>query len=518
MGTNNITTMTRLLQFCLVTAMLLALSYGVKIDKDQSLGNINKDENGANKLHAIQNNPNIKKTRSRQNKAKTNGQKRNSSKAKHRRANKKKGMQKKANENNRKIKNQKNHNKKSNGHKSRRRNTKKSGKKNSNNKKNLTHKKKNSRRLETHKKIKITKRLNKKRKIQGNKQNKNKQRQSSCIDESCIDNAVSHIKLAKDKVKNYLSQVTRVEKSQKSANSKSGKKGLFSPIINRIREAGGGNLSSLKCNGDSSGNGAETMTNLTIALGKCEKNINESCVGSIPTINTTATTICKAYMTIFDTLLKKCIALTGTAACSCWNDQSFTSVVAGIKTCDFSKENKKMTSAKKGCISAFGACRKIEDSVSETLSACSPSNTVSKGSAALKNGMANKVAATVFLKKINETINKNARAISNITCAAFVKKTKKISNHLFNAPLNKLVASIINETVNVTVGSCSEEEKTSLKEEIFKIGTTIEIIDEAIEDVQNDLKIQTGTTTSVASIDINVRSFGNMLNYNLLSI
>merc|ERR1712106_944844 len=310
--------------------------------------------------------------------------KRNSSKAKHRRANKKKGMQKKANENIRKIKNQKNHNKKSNGHKSRKRKTKKSGKKNSNNKKNLTHKKKNNRRLKTHKKTKITKRLNKKRKIQGNKHNKNKQRQSSCIDESCIDNAVSYIKLAKDKVKNYLSQVTRVEKSQKSANSKSGKKGLFSPIINRIREAGGGNLSSLKCNGDSSGNGAETMTNLTIALGKCESNINESCVGSIPTINTTATTICKAYMTTFDTLLKKCIALTGTAACSCWNDQSFTSVVAGIKTCDFSKENKKMTSAKKGCISAFGACRKIEDSVSETLSACSPSNTVSKGSASLK--------------------------------------------------------------------------------------------------------------------------------------
>merc|ERR1712123_487820 len=434
MGTNNITTMTRLLQFCLVTTMLLALSYGVKINKDQSLGNINKDENGANKLHAIQNNPNIKKTRSRQNKAKKNGRKRNSSKAKNRRANKKTGMQKKANENTRKIKNQKNQNKKSNGDKSRRRKNQKAGKKNRNNNKNLTLKKKNNRRLKTHKKTKITKRLNKKRKIQGNKQKIKKHRQSSCIDESCIDNAVTYIKLAKDKVKNYLSQVTRVEKSKKSASSKSGKKGLFSPIINRIREAGGGNLSSLKCNGDSSGNGAETMTNLTIALGKCESNINESCVGSIPTINTTATTICKAYMTTFDTLLKKCIALTETAACSCWNDQSFTSVVAGIKTCDFSKENKKM------------------------------------------------------------------------------------SNHLFNAPLNKLVASIINETVNVTVGSCSEEEKTSLKEEIIKIGTTIEIIDEAIEDVQNDLKIQTGTTTSVASVDINVRSFGNMLNYNLLSI
>merc|ERR1711955_121684 len=104
-------------------------------------------------------------------------------------------------------------------------------------------------------------------------------------------------------------------------------------------------------------------------------------------------------------MLKKCIALTGADACTCWNDQTFTPLVAKIKN-DFSQENKKMTNAKKSCIKAFGACRKIEDSVSETLSACSPSNNAVTGKKGLKNGKANKIAATSLIKKINETTNK----------------------------------------------------------------------------------------------------------------
>merc|ERR1719431_822127 len=178
----------------------------------------------------------------------------------------------------------------------------------------------------------------------------------------------------------------------------------------------------------------------------------------------------------------------------------------------------KMTSAKKSCIKAFGACRKIEDSVSETLSACSMANNAVNGKKALKNGKVNKIAATSLLKKINETINKNSRAKPNMTCAEFVNKTKRINVHLFNAPLNKKVATIMNEVVNSTIDTCSTNEKTSLKAEQTKLSHTIEIIEEALEDVQNDLKIQTGTTTSIDSININVRGFGSFSYINLMNI
>ena len=136
----------------------------------------------------------------------------------------------------------------------------------------------------------------------------------------------------------------------------------------------------------------------------------------------------------------------------------------------------------------------------------------------LKKGVANKIAAYSFLKKINETINKNSRLKSNLSCSAFVKKAKKINTHLFNAPLNNAVASIINETVNLTINSCTTDEKTSLKAEETKLVNTIEIIDEAMEDVQKDLEIQTGTTTSIAAINLNVKHFGGILTSNLFSI
>ena len=332
-------------------------------------------------------------------------------------------------------------------------------------------------------------------------------RVTSCMEESCIDNAVSYIKLSKDKVANYLSQATRVEKFKKTAGSKAGKKGLFSPIINRIREAGGGNISNLKCNGNSTGNGAQAMKNLTDALGKCESNINKSCVTNLPAVNVNKSNACGSSMTTFEGMVKTCMAVAGTAACSCWNNQSFTAVVASIKSCDFSAENKKMTSAKKGCIAAFGACRKLEDSVSETLSACSPGNSAAKGKDALQNGKANKLAASSLLNKLNQTINGKSRSENNLTCAAFLIQMKKINRRIFNAPLSKKISSFINQIVNQTIGGCSTNETTNLKSEETKLSKNMEIIDEAMEDVQNDLKIQTGTTTSVASINIKISSY-----------
>jgi len=348
-----------------------------------------------------------------------------------------------------------------------------------------------------------------------NKNRRNKHKSRSCMDDSCIDNAVSYIKLLKDKVKNYLSQTTRVEKFNKTAGSKAGKKDLFSPIINRIREAGGGNISNLKCNGNSSGNGAQAMKNLTDALENCESNINKSCFASIPSINVTKSKECKSSITTFTSMVKKCMAKTGSEGCVCWKDQSFTAVVASVKTCDHSAANKKMTKAQKGCIAAFGACRKLEDSVSETLSACSPDNSASKDKVYLKNANANKIAASSLLKKINETINFQSRAKTNLTCGEFINKTSRMNQYIFNAPLKKELSSTIIAVANQTISGCSANEKTRLKLEETKLVSNIEIIDEAIEDIQNDLKILTGTTTS---LDTNVKIARSMLTSLLLTI
>merc|ERR1712037_750853 len=85
---------------------------------------------------------------------------------------------------------------------------------------------------------------------------KSQVRSSSCMNETCINTAMSYMKIMKDRVSNFLRQKTRITKFQTTAGNKAGKKGLFGPILNRIREAGGGNSSNLKCNGDNSSAGA----------------------------------------------------------------------------------------------------------------------------------------------------------------------------------------------------------------------------------------------------------------------
>merc|ERR1712079_421692 len=85
----------------------------------------------------------------------------------------------------------------------------------------------------------------------------------------------------KDKVSNFFKQKTRIGKYNDTSNNKAGKKGIFGPILNRIREAGGGNSSNLKCNGNNSSPGAKQLKNLTESLFKCEENINKSCNADI---------------------------------------------------------------------------------------------------------------------------------------------------------------------------------------------------------------------------------------------
>ena len=63
----------------------------------------------------------------------------------------------------------------------------------------------------------------------------------------------------------------------KISDKKSGKKGLFGPVLARLADAGGGNKSNLSCFGSNSNTIAKQLTNLSTTLDLCETNINKSC-------------------------------------------------------------------------------------------------------------------------------------------------------------------------------------------------------------------------------------------------
>merc|ERR1712088_314694 len=173
----------------------------------------------------------------------------------------------------------------------------------------------------------------KQKKKTGRKSQSNRQTDSGCMNETCINTAMSYMKIMKDKVSNFLRQKTRVIKYSTTSGNKAGKKGLFGPILNRIREAGGGNSSNLKCNGDNSGAGAKQLANLTSLLGACEENINASCNANQPSINQTEHDLCENAMTAFAALTKDCQKKTGKAACACWTNSTLATRVAEVKKC-----------------------------------------------------------------------------------------------------------------------------------------------------------------------------------------
>merc|ERR1712066_1188279 len=341
----------------------------------------------------------------------------------------------------------------------------------------------------------------------GRKQSRNGKsqgRSSSCMNETCINTAMSYMKIMKDRVSNFLRQKTRIGKFQTTAGNKAGKKGLFGPILNRIREAGGGNSSNLKCNGNSSLPGAAQLKNLTTLLAACEGNINTSCVGSLPTINKTEHDLCETAMNAFAALTKDCQKKTGAEACSCWTNSTLEFTVKAVKKCDVSAENKLMTAAKKKCTEAFGKCRKIEDEVSPALSACSPANTKSRATADIKQGLKNKAAVKKATEKINATAAPTSRAAVTITCAVFIVDVKAATAEILRAPLMKGTETKLLALVSVTVATCSSTEQTTLSSLSVEMSRTADSIDLNIESKQSDLNISEGTTAKISDIQAEI--------------
>ena len=159
-------------------------------------------------------------------------------------------------------------------------------------------------------------------------------RASTCLNYTCIDTAISYLKMLKDRVANFDKQDARITKQNKTGGSKSGKKGLFGPVIRRINENGGGNSSNLTCNGEKN-SGAAQLTNLTETLLKCEDEIKNNCDPSnLPLPNITEVTTCKTAITTFKNKTGGCLKKTGSAACTCWAGATIASAATTVKTCD----------------------------------------------------------------------------------------------------------------------------------------------------------------------------------------
>ena len=138
----------------------------------------------------------------------------------------------------------------------------------------------------------------------------------------------------KDRVANFDKQNARIARQNKTAMGKQGKKGLFGRAIRRITEHGGGNASSLTCNGKKNA-GAAQLQNITDTLLKCEGDIQKACgPDNLPHPNMTEVETCNSAIKTFKSKAGASIKMAGSEACSCWEDSDIEAASKIIKKCD----------------------------------------------------------------------------------------------------------------------------------------------------------------------------------------
>jgi hypothetical protein len=315
----------------------------------------------------------------------------------------------------------------------------------------------------------------------------------ACLATTCVDNAIKYMSMLKSKVVNFKKQKARIASSKKQAGGKAGKKGLFKGLVLKIKEAGGGNSSALKCNGKTGTPGALKFVNLTSELGACEASINKKCNTDLPAINQTEIDTCSTAIDAFVSLTTPAIAAKGEAACKLWVADDMTAAAAKVKVCDVSSTNSKMVKAKTACAKAFGSCRKVEDTVSEALSACSPANSLSAVKAAIAQGTKNLAAAKkVSAKVASAKATRTTRAA--MACGSFAVKIAATAGELEASPLLAGIIDILNAVLALTVSPCSAAEKLELASAEDSFTGAVETIELAIEEKQKDLEISTGST------------------------
>ena len=261
------------------------------------------------------------------------------------------------------------------------------------------------------------------------RKNKNKKRtnkgsrgQGRMVDGKCLESATTAMSRWRNQVANFMKQKTRIEKQAEIAEKKSGKKAVFALIAKKLIDVGGGNKSALTCSGSADSDGAKQLSNLTITLEECGKEVNMTCNSdNFPKANMTAVDACTASVTSFETEAQKCYDLSKEAtaedACTCWTNADMMKYSDEVKSCKVEAVSD-IAKGLKACKAAFSKCRQYEDAAISTIQTCSQSadQLKAKAEALTKN----KEALTDVKAKIAKATSSASSRAPATDCAGFL--------------------------------------------------------------------------------------------------
>ena len=399
-----------------------------------------------------------------------------------------------------KNKSKKNKTNKSNKNKPRqnkKRKNKKSKKQKSNKKSKKQQKNKNRKRQKTEKK----------KKEKATRTQESRQTDSNCLSETCVDNAVKYHKLVNEKVRNFEAQKKRAERFRKQLGNKGAKNADFDHVIDKLVKAGGGNASNLTCNGKNN-KGSELLMNLTAELGMCNMSIQDACtVEPVPASNQTFLEACAKTMDDFKTKVEEATRVSstetvaGSESCALWDHANMTLLTDSMKGCItlLQEEGNLAKATNRACKKQFTDCRGKMEDVGNAIAGCSTANSEDKVKAAIEAGKANKEAAEMVGKKIDEELMKNATTRAQLNCSDFADQVSTVFIKLEHQPLLATLLADMNSLANATVAACDSAAQSKLTSSKDELALALTAIGHALEHKAELLLQSTGEVYDIGT-------------------
>merc|ERR1712014_342959 len=346
-----------------------------------------------------------------------------------------------------------------------------------------------------------------KKKEKATRTQESRQTDSNCLSETCVDNAVKYHKLVNEKVRNFEAQKKRAERFRKQLGNKGAKNADFDHVIDKLVKAGGGNASNLTCNGKNN-KGSELLMNLTAELGMCNMSIQDACtVEPVPASNQTFLEACAKTMDDFKTKVEEATRVSstetvaGSESCALWDHANMTTLTDSMKGCItlLQEEGNLAKATNRACKKQFTDCRGKMEDVGNAIAGCSAANSEDKVKAAIEAGKANKEAAEMVGKKIDEELMKNATTRAQLNCSDFADQVSTVFIKLEHQPLLATLLADMNSLANATVAACDSAAQSKLTSSKDELALALTAIGHALEHKAELLLQSTGEVYDIGT-------------------
>lgn len=334
-----------------------------------------------------------------------------------------------------------------------------------------------------------------------------RQTDSNCLSETCVDNAVKYHKLVNEKVRNFEAQKKRAERFRKQLGNKGAKNADFDHVVDKLVKAGGGNASNLTCNGKNN-KGSELLMNLTAELGMCNMSIQDACtVEPVPASNQTFLEACAKTMDDFKTKVEEATRVSstetvaGSESCALWDHANMTLLTDSMKGCItlLQEEGNLAKATNRACKKQFTDCRGKMEDVGNAIAGCSAANSEDKVKAAIEAGKANKEAAEMVGKKVDEELMKNATTRAQLNCSDFADQVSTVFIKLEHQPLLATLLADMSSLANATVAACDSAAQSKLTSSKDELALALTAIGHALEHKAELLLQSTGEVYDIGT-------------------